>query len=237
MSGRAQRAIQSSPPVSRGSEVVSGGPPPTNICRRRTRPPARSRSAPLSCPPLRLCNSVGRRAAHKGPHGRDGTTPTIHRPATSRHSIGQVGGHEASETLTVRFSDEHVRSHPTRLAMTHWDRIQSRDTNRLLCQPAPMDNNFWSALKRVSSTRHTTGTDTDSLRVVKFHKMPHIIKETGPSQFLPMCRTIRDLLHFIESAPEKPRQPGALGARAPKWRPLRAQKAPGLSASGHTQQR
>ena len=126
---------------------MAGGPPPENICGRGTRPPARSRLSPLPSPPRRLCNNFGCHAAPQRPHGGDGTFPSIHRPATRRHARGQIGGHEASETLTIRCSDEHVPSHPTRHAMTHWDGIRSRVANRLLSQSAAMDKIIWSPLE------------------------------------------------------------------------------------------
>ena len=84
--------------------------------------------------------------------------------------------------------------------------------------------------------RHSTGTASDRQRAAKFNNVPHIFGAPGNSYFLPISSTKRGPLHFIESAPKAPRETGALGARAPKVRPLSAQKAPEMSAPGRTQQ-
>ena len=98
-------------------------------------------------PPQGLCISGGRPATTKPPHGRDGTTLTIHRPHANRPSRAQIGGHEAKESPTARLPEPHVRSRPTRPTMTACVGIDSQDANHLRYQPGSSDESFWTALE------------------------------------------------------------------------------------------
>jgi len=88
----------------------------------------------------------------------------------------------------------------------------------------------WTVIEK----ERTMGTESDSQDVAQFKNVPHIFEAPENAHFLPISSTKRGPLHFIESVPKAPPQTGALGARAPKVRPLSAQKAPDLSAAERT---